>query len=67
MEKKTENKIKKEMRKYQPNEFKIYVDDVGWEDWMNEYTDAEDGEPINEDDNRKIEKIQKELWDEVHN
>ena len=65
IEMKTENQIKKDMSKYRPEEFNLYLAEAGWEDWMNEYTDAEDGKECSEAEIREIEKIQKKLWDEV--
>ena len=65
MEIKIEEQIKKDMSSYMADEFKIYMADAGWEYWMNEYTDAEDGEPCTEVELREIEKMQQKLWDEV--
>lgn len=59
-----ENKIAKKMKNYKENQFKLYLDETGWEDWMNEF--VSDGEPT-ESEIKKIEKIQKDIWWMVFN
>ena len=59
-----ENKIAQKMKNYKENQFKLYIDETGWEDWMNEI--ASDGEPT-ELEIKKIEKIQKDIWWMVFN
>lgn len=58
--------IKKSMANYKANEFQLYCDEAGWEDWMNEHTTAKDGEVANEQEIEKITKIQLEMWNELH-
>lgn len=67
MDTKIENKIKESMAKYNEEHFELYKAEAGWEDWMEEYTEAEDGEECTERELKEIEKIQEELWCEVHN
>lgn len=57
-----EYKIAQKMKNYKENQFKLYLDETGWEDWMNEI--VSDGEPT-ELEIKKIEKIQKEIWNEI--
>jgi len=57
-----EYKISQNMRKYNKNEFKLYLDETGWEDWMEKF--VSDGNPT-ESEIKKIEKIQKDIWSEV--
>ena len=59
-----ENKIAQTMKKYKETQFKLYLDETGWEDWMYEY--LSDGEPTGSDF-EKIEKIQKDIWWMVFN
>lgn len=59
-----ENKIAQTMKKYKKNQFKLYLDETGWEDWMDEL--VSDGEPT-ESEIKKIEKIQKDIWWMVFN
>lgn len=59
-----ENKIAQKMKKYKENQFKLYLDETGWEDWMNEL--VSEGEPT-ESEIKKIEKIQKDIWWMVFN
>jgi hypothetical protein len=59
-----EYKIAKRMEKYKESEFRLYLDETGWEDWMDEF--ASDEEPT-ESEIKKIEKIQKDIWWMVFN
>lgn len=59
-----ENKIAQTMKKYKENQFKLYLDETGWEDWMDEL--ISDEEPT-ELEIKKIEKIQKDIWWMVFN
>lgn len=59
-----EYKISKRMEKYKESEFRLYLDETGWEDWMDEF--VSDGEPTGSDF-AKIEKIQKDIWWMVFN
>ena len=59
-----ENKIAQSMKKYSENQFKLYCDETGWENWMEEI--VSDGEPT-ELEIKKIEKIQKDIWWVVFN
>jgi hypothetical protein len=64
--KKKMEQIKKQMRKYQAEEFELYCDEAGWQEWMNKYTSSPDGEPCTEKEVEYITQIQKDLWNEVH-
>ena len=57
-----EYKISQNMRKYNENQFKLYLDETGWEMWMENHISG--AEPT-ESEIKKIEKIQKKIWDEV--
>lgn len=52
--------------KYNDNEYKRFEDEIGWQKWMNEYTDAKDGEECTEAEINEINKILKQAWDNVH-
>lgn len=45
---------------YQEDEFELFKAEYGWEDWMNDYTEAEEDEPITEQEQEEIEEILKE-------
>jgi len=73
MEIEIENKIKEQMQKYKPSNmeeyeknFELYKAEAGWEEWMNEYTEAPEGEECTEKEIKEITKKQFELWEEVH-
>lgn len=42
-----------------------WADNCGWMDWMEEFTEEEDGEPITEAENAAIDKIMNEAWSEA--
>ena len=51
-----ENKIAQKMKNYKENQFKLYLDETGCEDWMNEF--VSDGEPT-ESEKKKLKKYKK--------
>lgn len=63
---KTKTEAKNDMRKYSPDEFKLYVDEAGWESWMEDYTEAADGEEAHELEIKRIELEQMKMWFEAH-
>ena len=65
MDETTKIQIKEQMKKYNENEFEQYLSDAGWQEWMKEYTEAEDGEEPTEAELNAIEEEQKRLWEEV--
>ena len=62
----TENEIKQEMAKYKPEQLELYLAEAGWQEWMEDYTEAEDGQPITESEHKEIDEILLNLWLEVH-
>tara|TARA_Y100000004_G_C8704813_1_gene323278 strand:+ start:138 stop:341 length:204 start_codon:yes stop_codon:yes gene_type:complete len=58
--------IIKSMKKYNPDDFDLYCCEAGWESWMEEYTESEDGEVCTESELDEITEIQKELWEDAH-
>lgn len=58
-----ENKIAQKMKNYKENQFKLYLDETGWESWMEKYA----SENPTESEFKKIETIQKNIWLEVFN
>lgn len=59
-------KLIKEAKKYEAYDFNLFVAEIGWEDWMNEFTDAEDGDPISEKESEEIDKILKQIFESAH-
>lgn len=55
-----------EAKEYATDEFYDFVADVGWEDWMCDFTEAQDGEPITEEEAEEIDKVLKKLFDIAH-
>ena len=62
----TKEKLMFEANKYSENEFQLFVDELGWEDWMNSFTDADEGEAISETECKEIDKILKEVFEKAH-
>lgn len=52
--------------RYREDDFRLFEDELGWEDWMEEFTEAEDGEPISEREAEAIHKIVRKAWENVH-
>ena len=46
--------------------FKDFQIDIGWESWMDDFTDAEDGEPASESESDVIDNILRQAWEETH-
>ena len=66
-------KMKEDMGKFEVNcqeeyyyNLQLYMAEAGWQEWMREYTEAEDGEECSEEEIKQMEEIQKELWEDVH-
>lgn len=66
MKQEVETKIKAEMLKYESSEYDLYNAEAGWQDWMNEYTTAKDGEECSDKECNEICKVQRRLWKEAH-
>lgn len=41
-----------------------YIEDIGWQEYMNAFTEAEEGEPVTEAESRAIDKWIGEQWEE---
>lgn len=51
---------------YADDELELFIAETGWENWMNEYTEAEDGEPINDSECEEINKLLEDIFNEAH-
>lgn len=51
---------------YGEDELKLFIVETGWEDWMNEYADAADGEPISDDEAAEIDEILTDIFNRAH-
>ena len=63
---KTKEQAMEDMRRYNEDDFHLYVCEAGWESWMEEYTEAEDGEECTEREIKAIENEQAEMWNQAH-
>lgn len=66
LENSVKSKIEKEMANYAPDQIELYLAEAGWQDWMEDYTDSADGEPITEAESKAIATLQRKVWAEVH-
>jgi hypothetical protein len=66
MEIKTKEQIIEQMQKYNEKDFYLYSCESGFQDWMLEYTEAQDDEEITERELNKIRDIEVSLWQEAH-
>lgn len=55
-----------EAKKYDSSDIELYKAEIGWEDWMEDFTDASDGECISEAECTLIEKVLDEAFDMAH-
>lgn len=63
---KEREKLLDQAKKYSENEYDLFVVELGWEDWMEEFTEAEDGECCSERECEIIEEILKQAWKQTH-
>lgn len=66
MDEATRSRLIDEAKKYDINEYNRFTDELGWEDWMNEYTEAEDGEEFTEAEGEAIEQELRAIFREAH-
>lgn len=62
----TRNSLIAEAKKYGADEFELFTAELGWQDWMNAYTEAEEGEEITEKEASEIDKDLKAIFKEAH-
>lgn len=53
-------------KSYPSNEFGRFVDETGWQDWMDEFTTAKDGEFISVRECDAINAVLREAWQVTH-
>ena len=52
-------------KQYEAHEFRLFLAEEGWQDWMNDYTTAPEDQEITEAEGNIIEIIQKKLFIEA--
>lgn len=52
--------------RYAEDELQLFINEIGWEDWMNDYTEAEEGEPASDRECRIIDEILADIFNEAH-
>ena len=62
---KTKDQAKKDIKNYKEDQFQLYIDEAGWQSWMEEHTEAKDGEEFTESEDNNIKAIQA-MWADVH-
>lgn len=62
----TKERLIKTARGYALDELKLFQDELGWEDWMSEFTSAEDGEEFTEGESDAIDDITKQIFEFAH-
>lgn len=60
----TKERLMKSATRYE--EFDAFVDETGYEDWMDEFVENPEEDMLKESDVNRINKILKEIWDMVH-
>ena len=52
--------------RYEDHDLELFQAELGWEDWMSEFTDSADGEEITETESREIDGITSEIFNIAH-
>ena len=45
--------------------YSLFESEIGWQDWMSNFTDAKDGEPITEREAERINAVLRQAWQEA--
>lgn len=59
-------KLVAEAKNYEMDQLNLFIAEIGWQDWMNDYTDAADGEPITDREQQAIDRILTDIFNEAH-
>ncbi len=62
-----ETEIIKQAKNYNEDQYDLFIAEQGWQDWMNDYTVAEEGKQCSESEIKEIEKEQLRLWKKAQN
>ena len=60
-------RLEREASRYDEDDLQAFIDETGWEPWMNEYTAAGDAEEISEREEREINRILEQIFKRAHN
>lgn len=66
MNEEIKNKLLEEAKKYCYDNYRLFEAEIGWQDWMNEYTNAADGEEASESEIAEIHDELMEIFFEAH-
>lgn len=58
--------IVKEAKKYEADEFELFIAEQGWQDWMNDYTQEPEDKECLERELKVMTDIQRECFNEAH-
>jgi hypothetical protein len=61
------NQLIEEARRYDAEELNLYQAELGWQDWMNDFTEADDGEEFTEAEGKVIDEITEQIFRLAHN
>ena len=61
-----ENKLIKIAKRYDKSELTRFLDELGWMEWMNDYTEASDGDVCTEAELCEIDRIAKIAFEKAH-
>ena len=62
----TRERLIAEAKKYNFDELELFQAELGWQDWMNDYTNAEDGEEITDAESNLIDDITRQAFFFAH-
>lgn len=55
-----------EAKRYGKDEYKDFEAEYGWSEWMNEFTEGDESDPISESEAKTISDIQRAIFNEAH-
>ena len=53
----------KRVKRYKDDEFYLFACEEGWQDWMQDFTEAKEEEAISERESKEIDEELKIIWD----
>ena len=59
-------KLISEAKKYNDEEYELFACEIGWDDWMNDFTEVPEGEPLTEKESHEINEVLHEIFEHAH-
>ena len=63
---KTLAKLVNEAKEYNDEDYELYVCEIGWDDWMNDFTEVPECDPLTEEESHEINEVLREIFEYAH-